>query len=360
MKKRVVVGMSGGVDSSVAALMLKREGYDVIGVFMKNWDEEDDDGACTAASDYADVQRVCDKIDIPYYTVNFTSEYWERVFQIFLDEYKRGRTPNPDILCNKEIKFAAFLDFAKKLEADYLATGHYAQLLHENEQTKLIKAADRNKDQTYFLASVPDMQFHDVLFPIGHMEKSDLRELALKENLYTANKKDSTGICFIGERKFKEFLQRYLPAQPGEMQTLDGEVVGHHDGLMYHTLGQRKGLGIGGCGNGQPWFVIGKDLEKNVLLVEQGETDHLYSKSLLASSPNWIAYSPKTSFDCYAKFRYRQADQKVHVELDADKVLVTFAQKQRAVTPGQWAVFYDGDTCLGGAVIDSTRPVIES
>lgn len=353
MTKRVVVGMSGGVDSSVAALILKRQGYDVVGIFMKNWDEEDENGVCTATEDYEDVQRVCDQIGIPYYTVNFTKEYWERVFSVFLEEYKKGRTPNPDILCNKEIKFAAFLDFAKKLDADYLATGHYAQIRHEDGKPILLRAADASKDQSYFLAAVSGGQLQDVLFPIGDMQKKDLRQLAIDEGLYTAKKKDSTGICFIGERNFKRFLQQYLPAQPGEMQTPTGEVVGRHDGLMYYTLGQRRGLGIGGRGTGDPWFVIGKDLEKNVLLVEQGETDRLLSSALLASNPNWISgKEPGKSFDCTAKFRYRQSDQAVHVDLENDLVRVTFDEKQRAVTPGQWVVFYDGEVCLGGAVID--------
>lgn len=355
MSERIVVGMSGGVDSSVAAYLLKQQGYDVVGIFMKNWDEQGEDSVCTATQDYDDVRRVCDQIDIPYYTVNFTKEYWERVFQIFLDEYKRGRTPNPDILCNKEIKFAAFLDFAKKLGAKKLATGHYAQVSNDQTGTKLLRAADQSKDQTYFLAAVPGEQFSEVMFPVGHLQKADLREIARTQNLYTANKKDSTGICFIGERKFKQFLQQYLPAQAGNMVTPTGKIVGRHDGLMYYTLGQRKGLGIGGqkTGDGQSWFVIAKDLQKNELIVEQGETDLLMSKALLASDVNWIAKTvPGQSFDCTAKFRYRQPDQDVHVDLQGANAFVSFVQPQRAVTPGQWAVFYDGNTCLGGGVID--------
>ncbi len=356
--KRVVVGMSGGVDSSVAALILTQQGYDVIGVFMKNWDEADaDSGACTAVEDYDDVRRVCDQIGIPYYTVNFAKQYWDRVFAVFLREYRAGRTPNPDILCNKEIKFAAFLDFARKLEADHIATGHYARLDHSGSMPRLLRACDASKDQSYFLAAVPAAQFERVLFPVGELQKSDLREMAKAHGLATAQKKDSTGICFIGERKFKQFLMDFLPAQPGDMVTPDGNVVGHHDGLMYHTLGQRKGLGIGGGGTGEPWFVIGKDLEQNRLIVEQGESDRLYSTSLMAHNLNWFAGQPPADrFTCTAKFRYRQSDQGVDVEiLSNGGCHVRFHQAQRAVTPGQWAVFYDGDTCLGGGVIESTE-----
>lgn len=354
MSEKVVLGMSGGVDSSVAALRLKQEGYDVVGVFMKNWEEENDDGACTAQEDYEDVRRVCETIDIPYYTVNFAKEYWDRVFEVFLEEYRQGRTPNPDILCNKEIKFAAFLDFAKKLDARWLATGHYAQISHAVIPTQLLRAADRNKDQTYFLAAVEGNQFQDVLFPIGDMEKQDLREMAYKHNLYTAGKKDSTGVCFIGERNFKKFLQQYLPAQAGNIVTPDGKIVGRHDGLMYYTFGQRRGLGIGGGGNGQSWFVIDKDLKTNELIVEQGETGRLLSRQLTASKINWISGKmPAKSFRCTAKVRYRQTDQPVQIEVDGDQLLAYFDEPQRAVTPGQWIVLYDGDVCLGGAMIDS-------
>lgn len=358
MGEKVVIGMSGGVDSSVAAWKLKEQGYDVVGIFMKNWEETDEEGACSATEDFEDVQRVCDKIDIPYYTVNFAKEYWERVFSVFLDEYKKGRTPNPDILCNKEIKFAAFLDFAKQLDARWVATGHYARIGRQEGQVQLLRAADSNKDQTYFLASVSARQLQDVCFPIGDMMKPELREEAHRLGLYTAGKKDSTGICFIGERNFKRFLQQYLPAQVGDMKTPTGEIVGRHDGLMYYTLGQRRGLGIGGGGNGQSWFVVDKDLEQNVLIVEQGETGRLFSKSLMASQPNWIAGEPpQMEFSCTAKFRHRQPDQGVHVRVQGDRLHIVFDQPQRAITPGQWVVLYQDEVCLGGAPIDSIERV---
>ena len=355
LNKRVVVGMSGGVDSSVAALLLKKQGYDVIGVFMKNWEEEDENGVCTATQDYDDVRRVCDRIGIPYYSVNFAREYRERVFDQFLEEYKKGRTPNPDVLCNREIKFASFLDFAMKLESDVLATGHYARIDKASGTARLMRATDMSKDQTYFLAALRQDQLSRAMFPIGHILKKDLRALARETGLDTADKKDSTGICFIGERNFKQFLMQYLPAKPGDMITPVGDIVGRHDGLMYYTLGQRKGLGIGGAGNGQPWFVIGKDLEKNVLLVEQGETQNLFSGGLVSGEVNWISGRPTAnSFACTAKFRYRQPDQGVKVELDGNCAHVYFDERQRAVTPGQWVVFYDGEQCLGGGVIEET------
>ncbi|WP_198299654.1 tRNA 2-thiouridine(34) synthase MnmA [Tumebacillus avium] len=349
---RVVVGMSGGVDSSVTAWLLKQQGYDVIGVFMKNWDDTDEFGHCTAEDDFADVRRVCDKIGIPYYTVNFEKEYYEKVFSYFLDEYRKGRTPNPDVLCNREIKFKQFLDAALDLGADYIATGHYARVeLHEGEY-RLLRGVDQNKDQTYFLNQLNQYQLSKALFPIGHLPKPDVRKIAEEADLATAKKKDSTGICFIGERNFKEFLSGYLPAQPGEMQTLAGEVKGHHDGLMYYTLGQRHGLGIGGSGD--PWFVVGKDLERNVLLVEQGEHEELFSRGLFATDLNLIsaANRPET-FTCTAKFRYRQPDQGVTVHLRPNNTCeIVFDQPQKAVTPGQAVVLYDGDVCLGGATID--------
>ncbi|MBQ9833553.1 MAG: tRNA 2-thiouridine(34) synthase MnmA, partial [Clostridia bacterium] len=277
---RIVVGMSGGVDSSVAALLLKEQGYDVIGVFMKNWEETDENGVCTATADFEDVRRVCEKIDIPYYTVNFAKEYKERVFSLFLEEYKQGRTPNPDILCNSEIKFKAFLEFAMGLDASWLATGHYARLdKRDMSNVKLLRAADLNKDQTYFLAGLKKEQLERAMFPIGDIEKPKLREMAEKAGLSTANKKDSTGICFIGERNFKHFLSQYLMTDPGDMVTTDGRIIGRHDGLMFYTLGQRRGLGIGGQkdGNGESWFVIDKDLKNNRLIVEQGEGEALFS-----------------------------------------------------------------------------------
>jgi tRNA-uridine 2-sulfurtransferase len=350
---RVVVGMSGGVDSSVAALLLKEQGYDVIGIFMKNWDDTDENGVCTATEDYNDVIRVCNQIGIPYYAVNFEKQYWDKVFTYFLDEYKAGRTPNPDVMCNKEIKFKAFLEHAMQLGADYLATGHYAQVAYRDGEYKMLRGVDENKDQTYFLNQLGQDQLEKVMFPIGDIEKAKVREIALKAGLATASKKDSTGICFIGERNFKEFLSGYLPAQPGNMVTFDGKVMGKHDGLMYYTIGQRHGLGIGG--SGEPWFVIGKDLKKNLLYVGQGfHHDKLYSHSITAVNVSWVSKKEKpASFECTAKFRYRQPDNKVTVELMEDnKVKVIFHQPIRAVTPGQAVVFYNGDECLGGGTID--------
>ncbi|WP_121611619.1 tRNA 2-thiouridine(34) synthase MnmA [Mesobacillus foraminis] len=350
---RVVVGMSGGVDSSVAALLLKQQGYDVIGIFMKNWDDTDENGVCTATEDYNDVIRVCNQIGIPYYAVNFEKQYWDKVFTYFLDEYKAGRTPNPDVMCNKEIKFKAFLEHALSLGADYLATGHYAQVEFRDGEYKMLRGLDENKDQTYFLNQLSQDQLKRVMFPIGSLEKSKVREIAKEANLATAAKKDSTGICFIGERNFKEFLSNYLPAQPGEMQTLDGEVKGRHDGLMYYTIGQRHGLGIGGSGD--PWFVIGKDLKRNILYVGQGfDNEKLYSDSILAVNISWVADRPvENEFECTAKFRYRQNDNPVTVQVLGDgNAKIIFKQPIRAVTPGQAVVFYDGDQCLGGGTID--------
>ena len=356
-KKRVIVGMSGGVDSAVSALLLKEQGYDVVGVFMKNWDDSADDAECPAAADYEDVRSVCDQIGIPYYTVNFENEYWERVFQYFLAEYKRGRTPNPDVLCNKEIKFAAFLDFAKKAGADYLATGHYARLESSKGITYLKKGLDAGKDQSYFLCMLSQNQIERAIFPIGGMQKADVRALADRAGLSVAKKKDSTGICFIGERKFKQFLQTYLPANPGDMKTVGGEVVGRHDGLMYYTLGQRRGLNIGGSkdGTGERWFVVEKDMQNNILYVSQGaESELLYSRALVMSGMNFISGgSERKSFECGAKVRYRQPDQRGRVEKLGEALYrVEFEEKQRAVTPGQYCVLYDGDICLGGGVID--------
>lgn len=350
---RVIVGMSGGVDSSVAALLLKEQGYDVIGIFMKNWDDTDENGICTATEDYNDVIRVCNQIGIPYYAVNFEKEYWDKVFTYFLDEYKAGRTPNPDVMCNKEIKFKAFLDHAMKLGADYLATGHYARVETKNGEVKMLRGIDNNKDQTYFLNQLSQSQLEKVLFPLGAMDKKEVREIAKRAGLATATKKDSTGICFIGERNFKEFLSQYLPAQTGKMETLDGQYMGTHEGLMYYTIGQRHGLGIGG--SGEPWFVVGKDLAKNILYVEQG-FDHptLYSDSIKAIQVNWISDKEKPiEFTCTAKFRYRQPDVPVTVQILPNcEVNVIFSEPVRAVTPGQAVVFYQGDECLGGATID--------
>jgi tRNA-uridine 2-sulfurtransferase len=349
---RVVVGMSGGVDSSVAALRLKEQGYDVIGIFMKNWDDTDQNGVCTATEDYNDVIEVCNQIGIPYYAVNFEKQYWDKVFTYFLDEYKAGRTPNPDVMCNKEIKFKAFLDHAMSLGADYLATGHYARVEYRDGEYKMLRGIDENKDQTYFLNQLGQEQLSKVLFPLGDIEKPKVREMAKKANLATATKKDSTGICFIGERNFKEFLSGYLPAQPGVMQTLDGEVKGKHDGLMYYTIGQRHGLGIGG--SGEPWFAVGKDLEKNILYVDQGfHNELLYSESIIATNVSWVSDQPVKDLSCTAKFRYRQEDNEVTVTMiDATTAKVTFKKPIRAITPGQAVVFYDGEVCLGGGTID--------
>ncbi|WP_126427167.1 tRNA 2-thiouridine(34) synthase MnmA [Brevibacillus marinus] len=352
---RVVVGMSGGVDSSVTALLLKQQGYDVIGVFMKNWDDTDEFGHCTAEDDFQDVRRVCDQIGIPYYTVNFEKEYMEKVFRYFLDEYKQGRTPNPDVMCNREIKFGDFLDKALQLGADYIATGHYARVAYRDGEYKLLRGADPNKDQSYFLNALRQEQLAKTMFPIGHLSKQQVRQLAADAGLATAKKKDSTGICFIGERNFREFLRNYLPAVPGEIRSVDGETLGRHEGLMYYTLGQRQGLGIGGGGNGQPWYVVDKDLTHNVLIVAQG-ADHprLFSHGLVATELNWISKrEPAAEFRCTAKFRYRQPDQEVTVQVLADKrCRVWFDQPQKAVTPGQAVVFYNGEECLGGATIE--------
>lgn len=350
---RVVVGMSGGVDSSVAAYLLKQQGYDVIGVFMKNWDDTDEFGVCTATEDYEDVIRVCNQIGIPYYAVNFEKEYWDKVFTYFLDEYKAGRTPNPDVMCNKEIKFKAFLEHALKLGADYLATGHYAQVKIIDGEYKMLRGKDVNKDQTYFLNQLSQEQISKVMFPIGHMDKKRVREIAKEAGLATATKKDSTGICFIGERNFKEFLSKYLPAQPGRMETLTGEMKGFHEGLMYYTIGQRHGIGIGGSGD--PWFVVGKDLERNVLLVGQGyDNDALYSDAIIATNVSWVSDKEKPAqFSCTAKFRYRQPDHGVTVTLLGNNTArVEFDEPIRAVTPGQAVVFYNGEECLGGGTID--------
>ncbi len=356
-KTRVVVGMSGGVDSSVAALLLKKQGYDVIGIFMKNWDEENEDGVCTATDDYEDVVKVCNKMGIPYYTVNFVQEYWDKVFAYFLEEYKKGRTPNPDVLCNKEIKFKAFMNYALKVaKADYLATGHYAQVTNEDGYYKLLRGVDNNKDQTYFLCQLGQGQLSKTMFPIGNINKTIVREIAEREGFTTADKKDSTGICFIGERNFNQFINNYLPAKEGEIKDLNGTVRGKHTGLMHYTLGQRKGLGIGGQGSGEPWFVIKKDLSTNTLYVVQG-ADHedLYSKGLIATGMNWIKGSaPSDNFDCTAKFRYRQSDQGVSVQvLEDNKIQIHFHKKQKAITPGQEVVLYHGEECLGGATIDA-------
>lgn len=354
--KTVVLGMSGGVDSAVAAFLLKQQGYNVIALFMHNW-EETDDGCCTAEQDYEDVKRVSGKLGIPYYSVNFAKEYKERVFSYFLDEYSKGRTPNPDVMCNREIKFGPFVKYAKALGADYVATGHYCGIRHDNGIHYLLKAKDQNKDQTYFLNQLTQSQLADVLFPLQDTLKSTVREIADKLNLSNAKKKDSTGICFIGERNFRKFLQNYLPNKEGDIVDVDGKRVGKHIGLMYYTLGQRRGLGLGGTTESQNrWFVVDKDLSRNRLVVSHGDESVLMSTSLTANNVNWIPSLPSDSFTCRAKFRYRQPEQDVEVKVGQDgRVEVYFHEKQRAVTPGQFVVFYDDEKCLGGGIIDEVR-----
>ncbi|MDR1522160.1 MAG: tRNA 2-thiouridine(34) synthase MnmA [Streptococcaceae bacterium] len=358
-KTRIVVGMSGGVDSSVAALLLKEKDYDVIGVFMKNWDDTDEMGVCTATEDYQDVVRVADQIGIPYYSVNFEREYWDHVFEYFLAEYRLGRTPNPDVLCNREIKFKAFLNYALKLGADYIATGHYARVKKSKDKVvHLLRGVDQKKDQTYFLCQLSQKQLQKVIFPLGSLQKQEVRKIAERANLATAKKKDSTGVCFIGKKNFKQFLANYLPAMKGMIKTFEGVKMGEHDGLMYYTIGQREGLGIGGkraLENG-PWFVVGKDLLTNTLYVGQG-IDHpaLMSTSLDANDLYFTIDDKIPSvFTCTAKFRYRQKDVKVEVTLHENKrATVNFAKPMRAITPGQAVVFYDGEECLGGGLIDA-------
>lgn len=351
--KTVVLGMSGGVDSAVSAWLLKQQGYNVIALFMHNW-EEVDDGCCTAEQDFEDVKRVSAKLGIPYYSVNFATEYKERVFSYFLDEYAKGRTPNPDVLCNREIKFGPFLQYAKAMGADYIATGHYCGILHDNGVHYLLKAKDQSKDQTYFLNQLSQAQLADVLFPLQNIDKTEVRDIATKLGLVNAKKKDSTGICFIGERNFRSFLQTYLPNQVGEIVDVNGKVVGQHIGLMYYTLGQRRGLGLGGTTEGQGrWFVVDKDLQNNRLIVSHGDEEVLMSRSLVSNCVNWIPSLQCSSFTCTAKFRYRQPEQGVDVAVQEDgKVRVIFHEKQRAVTPGQFVVFYSEDKCLGGGIID--------
>ncbi|NLJ92402.1 MAG: tRNA 2-thiouridine(34) synthase MnmA [Aeromonadales bacterium] len=354
---KVIVGMSGGVDSSVSAYLLQQQGYQVAGLFMKNWEEDDTEEYCSAEEDLADAQAVCDKLGIELYTINFAAEYWDNVFEHFLAEYKAGRTPNPDILCNKEIKFKAFLEFAAEdLGADYIATGHYVRRSFD-DVPKMLRGVDANKDQSYFLYTLSAEQIGKSLFPVGELEKPEVRRIAEQLELVTANKKDSTGICFIGERKFTDFLAQYLPAQPGVIETVDGEVIGEHQGLMYHTLGQRKGLGIGGLKNAgdEPWYVVDKEVERNVLVVAQGDHPRLYSNGLIARQLHWVDRTPITeAFRCTVKTRYRQTDIPCLVEpIDEDTIRVVFDTPQAAVTPGQSAVFYANDVCLGGGIIES-------
>ena len=351
---KVVVGLSGGVDSAVTALLMKQQGHDVTGVFMKNWEEDDTATRCSAAEDLAVARAVCERLDIPLRAVNFATEYWDRVFAYFLDEHRAGRTPNPDVLCNKEIKFKAFLDHALDLGADAIATGHYARIDHEGDRAHLCKARDRDKDQSYFLYMLDQTALSRTYFPVGDLTKPQVRALAREAGLPNADRRDSTGICFIGERDFKSFLERYLPAQPGEIRTVDGDYKGKHDGLMYYTIGQRHGLGIGGAG--EAWYVTDKDVVQNVLVVAQG-TEHpaLYSEALEATAIHWISGAPTLPLACTARTRYRQPDQPCTVSIDTHAMVhVDFDKPQRAVTPGQSVVFYAGERCLGGGII--TRP----
>jgi tRNA-specific 2-thiouridylase len=352
----VIVALSGGVDSAVAALLLKEQGFRVQGLFMSNW-EEDEQGYCTAAADYQDARRICDVLEIPLHKASFAAEYRQRVFAHFLHEYRAGRTPNPDVLCNREIKFGVCLDHARRLGAELFATGHYARVSHEGNRSRLLKGRDPAKDQSYFLHSISRAVLPHVLFPIGHLTKAAVRRMAQRAVLPVFDKKDSTGICFIGERPFREFLSRYLPARPGDIETASGAVVGRHDGLMYYTLGQRQGLGVGGItgGSATPWYVARKDLARNVLVVVQGD-DHplLYASALRTGPVHWLRARPQgEQLNCRVKTRYRQEDQACIVELIDGCARVTFDTPQRAVTPGQFAVFYDGEECLGGGVIEA-------
>ena len=356
--KKVICGMSGGVDSSVSAFILQQQGYQVEGLFMKNWEEDDDTDYCTAAADLADAQAVCDKLGIKLHKINFAAEYWDNVFEHFLNEYKAGRTPNPDILCNKEIKFKAFLEYAAEdLGANYIATGHYVRRRGADDNAQLLRGLDANKDQSYFLYTLSSKQVGQSLFPVGDIEKPIVRAIAEDLGLITAKKKDSTGICFIGERKFKDFLARYLPAQPGNIRTVEGDIIGRHDGLMYHTLGQRKGLGIGGVKGAteEAWYVVEKDLVNNELIVAQGH-DHsaLLSTGLIAQQLHWVDRQPiREPLRCTVKTRYRQTDVPCTIEpIDDESIKVIFDEAQIAVTPGQSAVFYLDEVCLGGGIIE--------
>ena len=362
MSSLTIVGMSGGVDSSVAAALLSRDRH-VAGMFMKNWEEDDRSGVCPAEEDAEDARSVAERLGIKLYTRNFSVEYWDNVFEHFLAEYTAGRTPNPDILCNREIKFKTFLEHAEDLGAQSIATGHYARRAERGGRYLLIKGKDNNKDQSYFLYTLGQEQLRRTLFPVGELDKPHVRQIADELNLHVHDKKDSTGICFIGERNFRNFLGEYLPAKPGPILSTSREPLGEHPGLMYFTLGQRKGLGIGGTrhGTGEPWFVVHKDMDSRTLFVAQGDDHLLYSNELIASELTWVDGSPPSGkFVCAAKTRYRQPDQACEVVVLGDKVRVRFSDSQRAVTPGQSVVFYDDEVCLGGGVIESTNaPVTE-
>lgn len=356
----IVVGMSGGVDSAVTALLLKRAGHDVTGIFMNNWEEKDEAGVCTTEPDWADVRSVCDRIGIRCYSVNFARQYREHVFRHFLEEYARGRTPNPDVLCNREIKFGVFLKFAEQLGADKLATGHFARLDCSAGTYRLLRARDENKDQTYFLYMLGQHALSKAMFPVGGLTKAEVRQIARDAGLPVSEKKDSTGVCFIGERNFRKFLSEYLPAQPGDMVTPGGEVVGRHQGLMFYTIGQRRGLGIGGCGDGSRWYVVEKDLKRNRLVVAQGEdAPELFSTHARGGEASWIAGGAPAEdgipVRCQVRLRHRQPLQDCIITLNGAAVDIEFGRPQRAATPGQSAVFYDRDVCLGGAILDETR-----
>ena len=364
---KVILGLSGGVDSSVSLKILKDQGYDVEAMFMRNWDSalnndylgnpNKDDDVCPQEKDYMDAVMVANQLDIKLHRIDFVKEYWDNVFTYFIEEYKKGRTPNPDIMCNKYIKFDAFMEEAKYLGADYIAMGHYARVRHEKDKSYLLRGVDSNKDQTYFLSQISQEQLRHSLFPVGDLTKAEVRKIAKDNNLYTAEKKDSTGICFIGERNFKEFLKNYLPANPGNIVTMDSKIVGKHEGLMYYTIGQRKGLGIGGNNefSDSPWFVLGKRLDKNELIVGQGNDNiYLISNHCYANNINWISDKPIEGKKYTAKFRYRQKDNDVKIEfINDDLIHVIYEQGVSSVTPGQAVVIYDGDICLGGGIIDS-------
>ena len=356
--EKIIVGMSGGVDSSVAAHLLLQQGHEVEGLFMKNWEEDDTPEYCSATEDLADAQQVCDRLGIRLHTVNFSSEYWDNVFEYFLQEYRDGRTPNPDIMCNREIKFKAFLDHARVLGAERIATGHYVRTRREGNRVELLRGLDNNKDQSYFLYALNQFQLGHALFPVGELDKSEVRDIARREGFATHAKKDSTGICFIGERKFRDFLQRFIPAQPGAIVTTAGEQLGEHSGLMYYTIGQRQGLGIGGTepGRDEPWYVVEKRLDNNRLVVAQGvDNPRLFHSRCRVADLHWIApIDLSLPFDCSAKVRYRQQDSACRIlSIDGAGAEIEFAEAQRAVTPGQALVLYRDEVCLGGGTIEA-------
>ena len=356
--EKIIVGMSGGVDSSVSALLLMQQGFEVEGLFMKNWEEDDTEEYCSAAVDLADAQQVCDKLGITLHTVNFSSEYWDRVFEYFLQEYRSGRTPNPDIICNREIKFKAFLDHARVLGASRIATGHYVRSRHTDGETQLLRGVDQNKDQSYFLYALNQYQISNALFPVGELDKPDVRKLAARQEFMVHDKKDSTGICFIGERKFRDFLKRYIPAQPGIIVTAEGKNVGEHSGLMYYTIGQRQGLGIGGKfgGTDEPWYVVDKNLPTNTLVVAQGHHHpDLFCNSCKITDLHWInKFDDVVPYVCSAKIRYRQQDEPCRITaIENHSALVVFDRPQRAATPGQALVIYKNEVCLGGGTIEN-------